>query len=288
MRGDRPVAGAHGQEELPPAGERQSGEGQIGAFRRGPPGPAEPPHRRRRFAGPQAVAESGWQRVWERKGSCGAPSSDDADLGPEAGEIRADQDPLTWEAKKVGGLPPTTLFFPRIRRHIANMARTSKSKTPSTGFEKLRNPTSRGRHERIRRRVVKQQLEAEAESGAMESRREVASKAGATASRWRSPRRSRGRRREEEDTISASKSARGTSMGGSTDPKDRAGRRAEPGGRHDGGSGERLGARPRRGDRDGGCAGQADRIRQSAVQGRQALDAAPARPAPTSRRAAFR
>ncbi|QFI66661.1 Excinuclease ABC subunit B [Sinorhizobium alkalisoli] len=51
------------------------------------------------------------------------------------------------------------------------------------------------------------QLEAEAESSAFESRREVASKAG---------------KHRKKVEISASKSARGTSMGGSTDPKTRA------------------------------------------------------------------
>jgi len=51
------------------------------------------------------------------------------------------------------------------------------------------------------------QLEAEAEASAFESRREVASKAG---------------RHRKKVEISASKSARGTSMGGSTDPKTRA------------------------------------------------------------------
>lgn len=51
------------------------------------------------------------------------------------------------------------------------------------------------------------QLESEAEASTFESRREVASKAG---------------RHRKKVEISASKSARGTSMGGTTDPKTRA------------------------------------------------------------------
>ncbi|MEA3534677.1 excinuclease ABC subunit UvrB [Rhizobium sp. CC-YZS058] len=100
------------------------------------------------------------------------------------------------------------------------MARTSKSKTPSTGFEEA--PQSDFEGAPLSGSVADwvKQLEAEAESGAMESRREVASKAGRHRKQVEIA--AQKQRARAEDTISASKSARGTSMGGSTDPKTRA------------------------------------------------------------------
>ncbi|MDX3925322.1 MAG: excinuclease ABC subunit UvrB [Shinella sp.] len=115
------------------------------------------------------------------------------------------------------------------------MARSPKKSPASNGFEEAPQsgfegaPLSGSPFERSEkdRRVPDttlsgsvsdwvQQLEAEAEASSVESRREVASKAGKHRKKVENA------ARQQAEKVTASKSARGTSMGGSTDPKTRA------------------------------------------------------------------
>ncbi|TXI08394.1 MAG: excinuclease ABC subunit UvrB, partial [Rhizobium sp.] len=87
------------------------------------------------------------------------------------------------------------------------MAKSSKKSSAPTGFEEAPQapfegaPLSGGVSDWVK------QLEADAEASGVETQREIASKAG---------------KHRKKVEIAASKSARGTSMGGSTDPKTRA------------------------------------------------------------------
>ncbi len=99
------------------------------------------------------------------------------------------------------------LFFPRDSRHIPGMSKAPKNPSRSAGFEEAPQAAFEGAPLSGSVADWVKQLEAEAEASSVETQREIASKAG---------------KHRKKVEITASKSARGTSMGGSTDPKTRA------------------------------------------------------------------
>ncbi len=92
-------------------------------------------------------------------------------------------------------------------RHIRPMARSPKKSPAPTGFEEAPQAPFEGAPLSGSVSDWVKQLESEAETSGIETQRQIASKAG---------------KHRKKVEIAASKSARGTSMGGSTDPKTRA------------------------------------------------------------------
>ena len=99
------------------------------------------------------------------------------------------------------------LFFRTDSVHIPGMSKAPKNPSRPTGFEEAPQAAFEGAPLSGSVADWVKQLEAEAEASSVETQREIASKAG---------------KHRKKVEITASKSARGTSMGGSTDPKTRA------------------------------------------------------------------
>ncbi|MFL5016460.1 MAG: DEAD/DEAH box helicase family protein [Rhizobium sp.] len=118
------------------------------------------------------------------------------------------------------------------------MARSPKKSPAPNGFEEAPQSSFEGAPLSGSVADWVKQLEADAEASGVETQRQIASKAGkhrkkveiaAKSAEGRKPERAseplrgpRGAKAQSADSVSASKSARGTSMGGSTDPKTRA------------------------------------------------------------------